>query len=69
VPQKDSPYLSSYGEKFLGVLEDHYSKEFAAISVEGEEFTMPAFVSSDIRTEWMTFRRYITSLLGLRKTS
>ena len=26
----DSPILSSYGEEFLGVLEDHYGKELAA---------------------------------------
>jgi hypothetical protein len=61
LPQKDSPDLSSYGDEFLGVLEDHYGKELAASSVEGEEFTVPALVSSDIRTEWMTFRRYITT--------
>ena len=51
----------SYGNEFLGVLEDHYGKELAAKSVEGEEFTVPALVSSDIRTEWVTFRRYITT--------
>ncbi len=61
LPQKDSPDLSSYGDEFLGVLEDHYGKELAAKSVEGEEFTVPALVSSDIRTEWVTFRRYITT--------
>ena len=42
------------------VLEDHYGKELAAESIEGEEFIVPALVSADIRTEWMTFRRYIT---------
>ncbi len=61
LPQKDSPDLSSYGDEFLGVLEDHYGKELAAKSVEGEEFTVPALVSSDIRTEWVTFRRYIAT--------
>ena len=60
LPQNDSPDLSSYGEEFLGVLEDHYGKELAAESIEGEEFIVPALVSPDIRTEWMTFRRYIT---------
>ena len=35
--------------------------ELAAKSVEGEELTVPALVSSDIRSEWMTFRRYITT--------
>ena len=60
LPQNDSPDLSSYGEEFLGVLEDHYGKELAAESIEGEEFIVPALVSPDIRTEcteWMTFRR------------
>ena len=60
LPQNDSPDLSSYGEEFLGVLEDHYGKELAAESIEGEEFIVPALVSPDIRREWMTFRRYIT---------
>ena len=59
LPQNDSPDLSSYGEEFLGVLEDHYGKELAAESIEGEEFIVPALVSPDICTEWMTFRRYI----------
>ena len=37
------------GAEFLGgVHEDHYGKELAAKSVEGEEFTVPALVSSDI---------------------
>ena len=60
LPQNDSPDLSSYGEEFHGVLEDYYGKEVAAESIEGEEFIVPALVSPDIRTEWMTFRRYIT---------
>ena len=60
LPQNDFPDLSSYGEEFLGVLEDHYGKELAAESIEGEEFIIPTLVSPDIRTEWMTFRRYIT---------
>ena len=60
LPQNHSPDLSSYGEEFLGVLEDHYGKELAAKSIEGEEFIVPALVSPDIHTEWMTFRRYIT---------
>ena len=59
LPQNDTPDLSSYGEEFLGVLGDHYGKELAAESIEGVEFIMPALVSKDIRTEWMTFRRYI----------
>ena len=60
LPQNDSPDLSSYGEEFLGVLEDHYGKELAAESIEGEEFIVSALVSPDIRTEWMTFMKYIT---------
>ena len=50
LPQNDSPDLSSYGEEFRGVLEDHYGKELAAESIEGEEFIVPTLVSPDIRT-------------------
>ena len=39
------------------VLEHHYGKELAAESIEGEKFIMPALVSPDIHTEWVTFRR------------
>ena len=37
-----------------------YGKELAAKSIEEEEFIVPALVSPDICTEWMTFRKYIT---------
>ena len=39
LPQNDSPDLLSYGEEFLGVLEDHYGKELAAESIEGENLS------------------------------
>ena len=62
LPQKDSSDLSSYGDEFLGILEEHYGKDLPATSVEGEEqLIMPALVSSDIHTEWKTYRRYITT--------
>ena len=38
-----------------------YGKEQPAESVVGDEFLMPAFVSSDLPTKWKTFRRYITN--------
>ena len=66
LPQNDSPDLLSYGEEFLGVLEDHYGKELAAESIEGEEFIVPA-VSPDICTEWKTYSGG-TSLGSLTKT-
>ena len=44
LPQNDSPDLSSYGENFLAVFEDHYDKEHAVKSIEREEFIMPALV-------------------------
>lgn len=58
LPQDD---LSSYGEKFICTLMEHYGKDLPAKSVEGEEFVMPALVSSEIHTEWKTYRRYITT--------
>ena len=61
LPKDGSPDLSSYGEEFLGILKDHYGQDLPAKSVQGEEFIVPALVSSDIHTEWKTYRRFITT--------
>ncbi len=61
LPQEDSPDLSSYGDEFIDILMGHYGKDLPAKSIQGEEFVMPALVSSDIHTEWKTYRRYIVT--------
>ena len=53
----------TYGEDQVKVLLEHYGSELPAETVVGGEFLMPAVItsSSDLPTEWKTFRRYITN--------
>ena len=53
----------TYGEDQVKVLLEHYGSEFPAETVVGDEFLMPAVITSnsDLPTEWKTFRRYITN--------
>ena len=53
----------TYGEDQVKVLLEHYGSELPAETVVGDEFLMPAVItsSSDQPTEWKTFRRYITN--------
>ena len=52
---------STYGDKSIKTLLQHYGRELPAQSVVGDEFVMPAFVNSDLPTEWKTYRRYIAN--------
>ena len=52
----------SYGEDCINTILKHYGKDLTAESVlaeETEESVKPALVSSDITSEWKTYRRYI----------
>ena len=53
----------TYGEDQVKVLLEHYGSELPAETVVGDEFLMPAVItsSSDLPTEWKTFRRYFTN--------
>ena len=53
----------TYGEDQVKVLLEHYGSELPAEKVVGDEFLLPAVItsSSDLPTEWKTFRRYITN--------
>ena len=53
----------TYGEDQVKVLLEHYGSELPAETVVGDEFLMPAVItsSSELLTEWKTFRRYITN--------
>ena len=52
----------TYGEDQVKVLLEYYGSELPAETVVGDEFLMPAVItsSSDLPIEWKTFRRYIT---------
>ena len=52
-----------YGEDQVKVIPEHYGSELPAETAVGDEFLMPAVItsSSDLPTAWKTFRRYITN--------
>ena len=62
-PEKMPPLgttdLSCYGEDCIDTVLKHYGKDLTAKSVLAEESIKPALVSSDITSEWKTYRRYI----------
>ena len=64
-PKKIPNFLENcaYGEDQVKVFLEHCGSELPAETVVGDEFLMPAVItsSSDLPTEWKTFRRYITN--------
>ena len=64
-PKKTPNYLENctYGEDQVKIFLEHNRSELPAETVVGDEFLMPAVItsSSDLPTEWKTFRRYITN--------
>jgi len=51
----------TYGDNKIKALIQHYGKELQGETIVGDEYARQAFVSSDLPTEWKTFRRYITN--------
>ena len=60
VPAAYSSDLLHYGEDLVDLLLAHYSAEQPADTVDGDEYTKKALISPDIRTEWKTFRSYVS---------
>ena len=64
-PKKSPNSLENctYGEDQVKVLLEYYGSALPAKKVVGDEFLMSAVItsSSDLPTEWKTFRRYITN--------
>ena len=56
-----NPAKDKYGDDKIKPLIQHYSKELQGETIVGDEYVKPAFVYSDLPTEWKTFRRYITN--------
>ena len=56
-----NPPKDTYGDDKIKALIQNYGKELQGETIVGDEYARPAFVSSDLSTEWKTFRRYITN--------
>ena len=59
VPSTESDKLPTYGNRSIEVLLDHFGKDMPAVTLNGDETMKSAVVSSNIRTEWTTFRTFL----------
>ena len=60
VPAADSSGLLSYGEDSVDLLIEHYGAEQPVETMQGDEYTKEALISPELRTEWKTFRSYLS---------
>ena len=56
VPGADSTSFPTYGNESIEVLLKHYGEDKPAQTVVGEETVKPSMISSEIRSEWRTYR-------------
>ena len=64
MPDVSSSHLASYGEDSIDVLINHYGAEKPAHTVQGEEFMKPPLITSEVHTEWKTFRCFLSKKAG-----
>ena len=60
MPDVSSSHLASYGEDSIDVLINQYGAEKPAHTVQGEEFMKPPLITSEVHTEWKTFRCFLS---------
>ena len=59
VPKPDSISLPTYGDEYIEKLIDHYGEDKNAETMDGEDTVKSAMISTEICTEWKTFRRLL----------
>ena len=60
-PKADSPDLSRYGEEAISTLLEHYGSEKPAETLQGNSTNREAIITSDITTEWKTYRQLLVN--------
>ena len=60
MPDASSSHLALYGEDSIDVLMNHYGAEKPAHTVQGVAFKKPPLITSEILTEWKTFRCFLS---------
>ena len=61
-PKVDSSDLPQYGEQAISILMAHYGAEKPAETLLGEPTNREAVISSDITTEWKTYRQLLVNM-------
>ena len=60
-PKVDSPDLPQYGEQAITTILAHYGAEKPAETLLGEPTNRDAVITSDITTEWKTYRQLLVN--------
>ena len=59
VPSLSTHELPLYGDSSIQTLTGQFRRDFPAKSLEGTEFEKAAIVTSDLSTEWKTYRHLL----------
>ena len=59
VPSLSTHELPLYGENSIQTLTGQFGRDLPAKSLEGTEFEKAAIVSSDLSTDWITYRQLL----------
>ena len=59
MPNLSTHKLHLYGDNSIQTLIEQFGRDLPAISLEGTELEKAAIVSSDISTEWKTYRQLL----------
>ena len=59
MPSFDSPDLPQYGKTSIGTLLSHYGTDKPSQTLLGNPTVKKALISSEIHTEWITYRRHM----------
>ena len=59
MPSSDSPDLPQYGKNSIGTLLSHYGTDKPSQTLLGNPTVKKALISSEIHTEWITYRRHM----------
>ena len=60
VPNVDLPEFSSYGDNEVAILTAHYGQDKSAEATTGKQYIKKGLISTEVSTEWKTYRHYLS---------
>ena len=60
VPNVDLPEFPSYGDNEVAILTAHYGQDKSAEATTGKQYIKEGLISTEVSTEWKTYRHYLS---------
>ena len=60
VPNVDLPEFPSYGDNEVAILTAHYGQDKSAEATTGRQYIKEGLISTEVSTEWKTYRHYLS---------